>query len=63
MSIRELYRHHNKSGETVVEYEAGDLRVRLTDSYDSGRTFGDLVFVIASRRLAEQIGMREFCAS
>lgn len=55
MQIKELCRTENPSGETVVEYEAGKLLVRLIDTYDRAKTFEEMLYVIACRRLAAKL--------
>ena len=55
MMIRELNRQPRCNGQTVVDYEVGSLRVRLINTYDNSKSFEDLIYTIACRRLAAQI--------
>ena len=56
MQIKELCRKTNKTGETVVEFESGKILVRLIDTYNDTKTFEELLYAIACRKLAEQAG-------
>ena len=55
MQVKELYRQKTKPDETVVEFEAGKLFVRLINTYDNKRTLDDLIYVMACRKLAERL--------
>ena len=55
MQVKELHRRKTQTDETVVEFEAGKLLVRLINTYDSKRTLDELIYVIACRKLAERL--------
>ena len=53
MQIKELCRDRKPSGENIVEYEADKKIVRLIKTYDDKKSFDELLYVIACRKLAE----------
>jgi len=53
MQVKELYREKTQSGETVVEFEAGKLHVRLISTY-GGNTLDELLYAIACRKFTER---------
>ena len=53
MQIKELCRRKIQTGETVAEFEAGHLLVRLIDTYDGKETLDELLYAIACQKLAE----------
>jgi len=53
MEVKELRRDKKQSGENIVEYEADKIIVRLIETYDDKKSFEDLLYVIACRKLAE----------
>jgi len=55
MQVKELRRQKTETNETVVEFEAGKLLVRLINTYDSKRTLDDLIYIMACRKLAERL--------
>jgi len=56
MQIKELQRIQTQSGDTVVELEVGQKIIRLTNSYSIEKTFEELLYVIACRKLTERAG-------
>ena len=55
MDIKELRREITETGETVAEFEAGKLHVRLIDTYNDRNTLDELLFVIACNKLSERV--------
>ena len=54
MQIKEL-RRSIQSGESVIEFTAGKLHVRLIDTYSGRITLDELLYVIACNKLAERL--------
>ena len=55
MQVRELHREEHQTGETVVEIETDKLLVRLINTYDKEKTFDEMLYIIACRRLATRL--------
>ena len=55
MQVKELRRDRKQTGETIAEFEAGQLLVRLTGTYGVKETLDDLLYVIACRKLAGKL--------
>ena len=55
MDIKELSRETTKAGETIAEYEAGKLHIRLIDTYNGMNTLDELLYVIACNKLSERV--------
>ena len=54
MQIKELCRKKKQTGEVVAEFEAGKIIVRLIDTYNSEKSFEELLYIIACRKLNER---------
>jgi hypothetical protein len=54
MQVTEVNRQITCSGEMVTEYMAGKLAVRLTGTFGDRATLDDLLYAIASQRIAER---------
>ena len=55
MIINELLRKKAETGETIAEYEAGKLRIRLIESYCGKNTIDELLYFIACNKLSERV--------
>jgi len=55
MQAKELRRQTNISGETIVEIEVENMRVRLTSTYDGKATFDEVIYILACDKLADRI--------
>ena len=55
MQVRELDRRIKRTGEIVVDIEIDKLRVRLISTYDKEKSFDEILYILACRRLAERI--------
>jgi len=55
MQVKELNRQTKRTGETVVDFEVDKLRVRLIDTYHKEKSFDEVLYILACRRLAERI--------
>lgn len=57
MTVKELKREVTASGETIAVYQAGRLTVRLIGSFGEKQSLDELLYTIASQKLADK--MRE----
>ena len=56
MQIKEMQRlKKEQTGETVVDIEAGRLRVRLINTYNNERLLDEIIYTLACRRFAERM--------
>jgi len=55
MQIKELHRQQNLNGETIVEIEAGKLRVRLINTYCKQTALDEMLYQMACHKLAKRL--------
>ena len=55
MKVKELHRHQNLNGETIVELETGKLRVRLISTYCKQTALDEMLYQMACHKLAERL--------
>jgi len=60
MQVKEVCRNHKQTGETVVEFEAGNQLVRLIDTYNGEKTLEEMLYVIACQKLTEKVGKTDW---
>ena len=58
MEVIELERRATGSGEMITEYKAGKQYVQLVGSFDETTTLDDLLYSIASQKIAERYGQK-----
>ena len=58
MQVIELERRITCSGEMITEYKAGKQYVQLVGTFDEKATLDDLLYSIASQKIAERYGRK-----
>ena len=55
MQVTELHRQQNQDGQTIVEYKADKLVVRLITTYDKKKSLDEVIYMMACRKLAGKL--------
>lgn len=58
MQVIEIERRATGSGEMITKFKAGNRFVQLVGTFDENATLDDLLYSIASQKIAERYGQK-----